>query len=120
MKKYTVSIMTAAFFLVCALSAEAINLKPDNPHDFKGNLTVSSGGEHQKIEDVRVMVSKKEINIIPGHKSGLPNRHIKAQKHDQYADEKGHPVTVQVLDKTKGLVFTFANGEVYTFHKHDD
>ena len=66
------------------------------------------------------MVSKKEINIIPGHKSGLPDRHIKAQKHDQYSDEKGHPVAVQILDETKGLIFTFQNGDVCTFHKHDD
>jgi hypothetical protein len=120
MKKYTFSIMTAAFFLVCAFSAEAINLKPDNPHDFKGNLTIDHGGKKKKIEDVRVVVSKEEINIIPGKKSGLPNRHIKSQKHGQYADEKGQSVTVKVLDDTKGLVFTFANGEVYTFHKHDD
>jgi hypothetical protein len=120
MKKYAVSMIIAAFFLVCAFSAEAINLKPDNPHDFKGNLTIDHGGKEKKIEDVRVMVSKEEINIIPGKKSGLPNRHIKAQKHDKYVDEKGQPVTVKVLDKTKGLIFTFANGEVYTFHKHDD
>ena len=120
MKKYAVSMIIAAFFLVCAFSAEAINLKPDNPHDFKGNLTIDHGGKEKKIEDVRVMVSKEEINIIPGKKSGLPNRHIKAQKHDKYVDEKGQPVAVKVLDKTKGLIFTFANGEVYTFHKHDD
>jgi hypothetical protein len=31
MKKYAVSMIIAAFFLVCAFSAEAINLKPDNP-----------------------------------------------------------------------------------------
>jgi hypothetical protein len=65
MKKYTVSMMTAAFFLVCALSAEAINLKPDNPQDFKGNLTIDHGGKKKNVEDVRVMVSKEEINIIP-------------------------------------------------------
>jgi len=72
MKKYLVSIMTAAFFLVCAFSAEAINLKPDNPHDFKGNLTIDHGGKKKKIEDIRVMVSKEEINIIPGKKAGCP------------------------------------------------
>ena len=120
MKKCLIVLIAAAFSSMGAFPAEAINLKPDNPHDFKGNLTVSSGGKHQKIEGVRVMVSKEEINIIPGHKSGLHNRHIKAQKHDQYADENGQPVTVKILDKTKGLIFTFQNGDVYTFHKHDD
>jgi hypothetical protein len=120
MKKYIVLIIAAASFLMSAFSVEAINLKPDNPHDFKGNLTIDHGGKKKKIDDIRVTVSKEEINILPGKKSGLPNRHIKARKHDQYVDEKGHPVTVKVLDKTKGLVFTFANGEVYTFHKHDD
>jgi hypothetical protein len=116
----SILLVAAVFYLAGAFSAEAINLKPENPHDFKGNLNVSSEGKHQKIEDVRVMVSKKEINIIPGHKSGLPDRHIKAQKHDQYSDDKGHPVTVQILDETKGLTFTFQNGDVCTFHKHDD
>jgi hypothetical protein len=37
-------LITTAFSLVGAFPAEAINLKPDNPHDFKGNLTVSSEG----------------------------------------------------------------------------
>lgn len=120
MKKYTVAVIAVAFLLFCGFPAEAINLKPDNPHNFKGNLTIDHGGKKKKIEDVRVMVSKEEINILPGKKSGLPNGHIKAQKHDKYVDEKGHPVTVKVLDKTKGLIFTFNNGDVYTFHKHDD
>ncbi len=113
-------LITTAFSLVGAFPAEAINLKPDNPHDFKGNPSVSSRGKQQKIEGVRVMLPKEEINIIPGHKIGLPNRHIKAQKHDQYADEKGLPVTVKILGKAKGLIFTFQNGDTYTFHKHDD
>jgi hypothetical protein len=120
MKNFPVAVIAMVFILFCGFSAEAINLKPDNPHDFKGNLTIDHGGKKKKIEDIRVTVSKDEINILPGKKSGLPNRHIKAQKNDRYVDEKGHPVTVKVLDQTKGLVFTFNNGEVYTFHKHDD
>jgi len=120
MKNVSILLVAAFFCLVSSFSAEAINLKPENPHDFKGNLTVDHDGKKNKIEDVRVMVSKEEIIILPGKKSGLPDRHIKAQKHDRYVDEKGHSVTVKVLDKTKGLVFTFKNGDIYTFHKHDD
>lgn len=70
MKNISILLVAAVFYLVGAFSAEAINLKPEILHDFKGNLTVDHDGKKDKIEDVRVMVSK--------------------------------------------------NGDVYTFHKHDD
>ncbi len=44
MKRHLIMLVTAVFSLMAAFPAEAINLKPDNPHDFKGNLTVSSEG----------------------------------------------------------------------------
>jgi hypothetical protein len=64
-----------------------------------------------------VVVSKEQIRILPGKKSGVASRTLTAKSGNAYVDEKGQPVSVRVLEKNKGLVFKFSNGAVCTFLK---
>ena len=117
MKKQATIAVTAAVFLLYAFTAAAISLKPDKPQEHTGSLTVEHSGKKKRVEGARVVVSKEQIRILPGKKSGVASRTVTAKSGNAYADEKGQPVSVRVLEKNKGLVFKFSNGAVCTFLK---
>jgi hypothetical protein len=71
MKKYATIAMAAAVFLLYAFTAAAINLKPDKPQEHTGSLTVEHSGKKKNVEGVRVVVSREQIRILPGKKSGV-------------------------------------------------
>jgi hypothetical protein len=119
MKKYATMAMAAVVFLLYAFTAAAINLKPDKPQEHTGSLTVEHSGKKKKVEGARLVVSREQIRILPGKKSGVASRTVTAKGADKYVDEKGQPVSVKVLDKNKGLTFKFSNGAVCTFLKRD-
>ena len=117
MKKQATIAVTAAVFLLYAFTAAAISLKPDKPQEHTGSLTVEHSGKKKRVEGARVVVSKEQIRILPGKKSGVASRTLTAKSGNAYVDEKGQPVSVKVLEKNKGLVFKFSNGAVCTFLK---
>ena len=119
MKKNATMAVAAAVFLLYAVTAAAINLKPDKPQEHTGSLTVEHSGKKKKVEGARVVVSREQIRILPGKQSGVASRTVTAKGADKYVDEKGQPVSVKVLDKNKGLTFKFSNGAVCTFLKRD-
>jgi hypothetical protein len=117
MKKRATMAVAAAIFLLYAFTAAAISLKPDKPQEHTGSLTVEHSGKKKRVEGARVVVSKEQIRILPGKKSGVASRTLTAKSGNAYVDEKGQPVSVRVLEKNKGLVFKFSNGAVCTFLK---
>jgi hypothetical protein len=117
MKKQATIAVTAAVFLLYAFTAAAISLKPEKPQEHPGSLTVEHSGKRKRVEGARVVVSKEQIRILPGKKSGVASRTLTAKSGNAYVDEKGQPVSVRVLEKNKGLVFKFSNGAVCTFLK---
>jgi hypothetical protein len=117
MKKQATIAVTAAVFLLYAFTAAAISLKPEKPQEHTGSLTVEHSGKKKRVEGARVVVSKEQIRILPGKKSGVASRTLTAKSGNAYVDEKGQPVSVRVLEKNKGLVFKFSNGAVCTFLK---
>jgi hypothetical protein len=119
MKKQATIAVTAAVFLLYAFTAAAISLKPEKPQEHTGSLTVEHSGKKKKVEGARVVVSKEQIRILPGKKSGVASRTVTAKPGNAYVDEKGQPVSVKALDKNRGLVFKFSNGAVCTFLKRD-
>ena len=119
MKRRATIAVSAAVFLLYAFTAAAISLKPEKPQEHTGSLTVEHSGKKKKVDGARVVVSREQIRILPGKKSGVASRTVTAKSGNAYVDEKGQPVTVKVLDKNKGLTFKFSNGAVCTFLKRD-
>jgi hypothetical protein len=117
MKKHPAIAVAAAVFLLYAVTAAAISLKPEKPQEHTGSLTVEHSGKKKKVEGARVVVSRELIRILPGKKSGVASRTVTAKSGNAYVDEKGQPVSVRVLEKNRGLVFKFSNGAVCTFLK---
>lgn len=117
MKKRATIAVSVAVFLLYAVTAAAISLKPEKPQEHTGSLTVEHSGKKKKVDGARVVVSREQIRILPGKKSGLASRTVTAKSGNAYVDEKGQPVSVKVLDKNKGLTFKFSNGAVCTFLK---
>jgi hypothetical protein len=117
MKKRATIAVSAAVFLLYAFTAAAISLKPEKPQEHTGSLTVEHSGKKKKVEGARVVVSREQIRILPGKKSGVASRTVTAKAGNTYVDEKGQPVSVRVLEKNRGLVFKFSNGAICTFLK---
>ena len=78
MKKHATMAMAAAVFLLYAFTAAAISLKPDKPQEHTGSLTVEHSGKKKKVEGARVVVSREQIRILPGKKSGVASRTVTA------------------------------------------
>ena len=89
MKKNATMAVAAAVFLLYAVTAAAINLKPDKPQEHTGSLTVEHSGKKKKVEGARVVVTREQIRILPGKKSGVASRTVTAKGAEQICGREG-------------------------------